>query len=1140
MHFFSTFLIYYFIITKYVYCSNCSYKKKCNLGEPDMINVHIVAHTHDDAGWLKNVDEYYIGSKKFIDKAGVQYIIDSVLKSLDENPDRKFSYVEGSFMQRWLSRHEFQRHQIQRFVDNGQLEILSGGWVMNDEACSHYNDIINQMTLGLKMYKDTFGDCGIPKTGWQIDPFGHSAAQADIFAKLGFDGTFFGRISDDFKDTKSSERGLEFLWHPLPNFAEMYTSTAQSINDTTSKSTTPSDMFISILDNLYQPPAGFCFDILCDDDPIQDDEGASDYNVPEKVNAFLSSLIRQSKNYDTNHLLVTMGNDFNYQAADNWYKNLDKLIKYVNKQRSLPKFSLKFNLIYSTPGCYLYALHNAKGDLNSTSHSLNNLNLYKSELIDNNRPFKSKRQPKISDNNYGDYWPEINGGDFFPLVNFITNIWTGYFSSRPTLKGMIRDSSRFLHICKQIESLSGLDRNQDIMSLERAQAIAQHHDAVTGTAKQAVTYDYIHRLYLGQLECEMAIEEGLQRLAVIKPNQKVNFCPLLNISNCVFTQTQSEFDILLYNPLPWDVEHYVHIPVRSNNLEVFSDKDEPVLQQLSFVPRSINRVPERYLDADQATFPLDRQSDWTLTLKAEVPALGTSCYQIKSTTKKQSDVSKLLLNSPYYYKPFLSDISTLMDVSYKYRQNEINANLIQPIIKSAENSESLLLSQVPRQRKAKSGAKLFLENKNLKLTFDPDTNQIQTLVNKISKLKVKLNQTFWWYGTRLTPSSGAYIFRPNAYEANDISSFFDGIDLEIIKQARQIFSSWLYQEITLYEGASYLEMAWTVGPIPIHDQIPKEIIIRIDSDIRSSVIKKNVAKRKSKISKEDVDDTFSKINKFYTDSNARFMVPRSVMISENINNTQNDQNSEDWDVNFISKQYYPVDSKIFIKDEEGNDNKLQRQLGIVNDRAQGGTSLKEGSLELMLHRRLIYDDSLGVGEPLDEMGSNGQGLIARGKNLLVFDNTLQCNKLMTQLAQSVYLSPQAMFLTRNESVVPTSKQFIFNAFPPNLHLLTLYQWGKRILLRLEHIYSPNEHPELSKSVTIDIKNIFKTFTVESYIEMSLGVNQNQSSLHRYSWPTKSNINFNINTEERQKDNQPNITLNPLDIKTYLLTITMKS
>jgi len=55
---------------------------------------------------------------------------------------------------------------------------------MNDEASTHYNSIIDQHSLGAEFLHDQFGDCGRPKIGWQIDPFGHSREQASLLAQV--------------------------------------------------------------------------------------------------------------------------------------------------------------------------------------------------------------------------------------------------------------------------------------------------------------------------------------------------------------------------------------------------------------------------------------------------------------------------------------------------------------------------------------------------------------------------------------------------------------------------------------------------------------------------------------------------------------------------------------------------------------------------------------------------------------------------------------------------------------------------------------------------------------------------------------------------------------------------------------------
>ena len=160
------------------------------------LTVHLVPHSHDDVGWLKTVDQYYIGSHQDIQDAAVQHIITSVVAALKRNPERKFIYVEQAFFQRWWRQQsDATRTDVQKLVEAGQLEFINGGWCMHDEAAPYYIDMIDQTTLGHQFILNEFGAAHIPTIGWQIDPFGHSATQAALLsAEVGFDALFFGRI----------------------------------------------------------------------------------------------------------------------------------------------------------------------------------------------------------------------------------------------------------------------------------------------------------------------------------------------------------------------------------------------------------------------------------------------------------------------------------------------------------------------------------------------------------------------------------------------------------------------------------------------------------------------------------------------------------------------------------------------------------------------------------------------------------------------------------------------------------------------------------------------------------------------------------------------------------------------------------
>ena len=61
-----------------------------------------------------------------------------------------------------------------------------------------------------------------------------------------------------------------------------------------------------------------------------------------------------------------------------------------------------------------------------------------------------------------------------------------------------------------------------------------------------------------------------------------------------------------------------------------------------------------------------------------------------------------------------------------------------------------------------------------------------------------------------------------------------------------------------------------------------------------------------------------------------------------------------------------MNSAISIRDDKF-------EFTVVPDRAQGGSSLSSGSIELMLLRETIRDDGRGVEEPLMDPGQFGKG-----------------------------------------------------------------------------------------------------------------------------------------------------------------------
>lgn len=112
--------------------------------------------------------------------------------------------------------------------------------------------------------------------------------------------------------------------------------------------------------------------------------------------------------------------------------------------------------------------------------------------------------------------------------------------------------------------------------------------------------------------------------------------------------------------------------------------------------------------------------------------------------------------------------------------------------------------------------------------------------------------------------------------------------------------------------------------------------------------------------------------------------------------------------------YYPVNGMILIEDEQGN------AAVLLNDRSQGGSSLHEGQLELMIQRRLLYDDSRGVGEALNERNLDGSGVTQKVRHLLGFFNQQEQPNFHRQLQYQLDLEPIQYYSTSTNIDFPTT------------------------------------------------------------------------------------------------------------------------
>lgn len=129
--------------------------------------------------------------------------------------------------------------------------------------------------------------------------------------------------------------------------------------------------------------------------------------------------------YRGDQIFLQFGDDFAYINAFGDFTNLDKMIEYINQ-----KYADYYEIRYSTPSEYIDALANE------------------------NITWTTK---------YDDLFPYSDVGGS-PGSHF----WTGYFTSKATLKGYIREASSYTHALNALLTEHVLAQDSAQSEIERA------------------------------------------------------------------------------------------------------------------------------------------------------------------------------------------------------------------------------------------------------------------------------------------------------------------------------------------------------------------------------------------------------------------------------------------------------------------------------------------------------------------------------------------------------------------------------------------------------------------------------------------------------------------------------------------------
>uniref|UniRef100_A0A8B9QB19 mannosyl-oligosaccharide 1,3-1,6-alpha-mannosidase n=1 Tax=Apteryx owenii TaxID=8824 RepID=A0A8B9QB19_APTOW len=533
-----------------------------NEWDSEPLQVFVVPHSHNDPGWLKTFEDYF--------RDQTQHILNNMVIKLQEDNRRKFMWSEISYLSKWWDGIDSQKKDaVKRLIKDGQFEIVTGGWVMPDEASPHYFALIDQLIEGHQWLERNLGVK--PKSGWAVDPFGHSPTMAYLLKRAGFSNMLIQRVHYSVKKHFATQKILEFFWRQnwdLGSSTDILCHMMPFYSYDVPHTCGP-DPKICCQFDFKRLPGGR---VSC---PWRvPPEAIHAGNVQHRAWMILDQYRKKSKLFRTKVLLAPLGDDFRYAESSEWdqqYQNYQKLFDYMN---SHPELHVKAQ--FGTLSDYFEAL---------------------------------RKESNLGEKSSNSFFPVLSG-DFFTYADRDHHYWSGYFTSRPFYKRLDRVLESYLRAAEIFYSLAlvqssksdkmsifpSVDHYKLLTEARRNLGLFQHHDAITGTSKDWVVVDYGTRLFHSLMNLKKVIIDSAHIL-ILKDKDTYNYdasTPFLKMDDVQSSQdslphkmviklTSQPRYLLIYNPVEQERFSVVSVNVNSPRVKLLSPLGKPVTVQISAV-----------------------------------------------------------------------------------------------------------------------------------------------------------------------------------------------------------------------------------------------------------------------------------------------------------------------------------------------------------------------------------------------------------------------------------------------------------------------------------------------------------------------------------------------------------------------------